>query len=397
MKDGRFDFPNQLTDSMLQSGLSLPRTTVARASFYAYVAPSAPIASSFGVRSERGIVLIKIEDSSGCIGWGEIWSGMPATGAMHRLNLLREFVAPSIINLTFETVSTVVNQFRKLLLPVVRLAGEPGPVEQVLAGIDTALWDLQTRRLGIPLFRALGGTQPAMRCYASGLAPSTAGYQLETLRERGFRAFKFKAGFDDDKTIRELLRQRSCLNTDEVMMVDANCGWDLAQATAALEDLGQMGVEWIEEPLGPERPAAEWLQLKSKINLPIAAGENIFDHKDFDTAMPWIDVVQPDLAKWGGVTGVLETGRRFIRAGKRFCPHSFGTELSAIASAHVLAATKGDGFIELDVNPNPLRSDSTYAAWIDNGLFILPERPGLGFDVDIAALEPFLRGSHITP
>lgn len=381
-------------DAVQRPRPELPVTTVTRVSLFAYIAASAPVASSFGVRHERGVVLLKIEDASGLAGWGEVWSGMPASGALHRLNLLREFVVPALIGMRVQSVAAAVAQLRRLLQPVVRLAGEPGPVAQVLGGVDTALWDLQSRRVGLPLYRVLGGTRASMRCYASGLAPDSSGAQIDVLRKQGFRAFKFKAGFNDDRTIGQLLQQRRTLAPRDVMMLDANGGWQLANAVQALDALADGDFAWVEEPLGPERPAAEWLQLKAGTTLPIAAGENMFNRRDFVAAMSWLDVIQPDLAKWGGVSGVMDTGRQAMDGGRLFCPHSFGTHVAAMASAHVLAATGGAGFVELDVNANPLRLSTVYADWINDGVLTLPEMPGLGFDVDVTALQPYLRDFH---
>ncbi|WP_187639858.1 mandelate racemase/muconate lactonizing enzyme family protein [Achromobacter insolitus] len=370
----------------------LPTTTVTAVSLFAFIAPAESIASSFGVRSERGVVLIKIEDSSGSCGWGEVWAGMPASGALHRFNLLREFAAPALVGTTFQNVQRAVAQLHRVLLPIVRLAGERGPVAQILGGIDTALWDLQARRLGLPLYRVLGGTQARMRCYASGLAPDTSPARLDILRQAGFMAFKFKAGFDDAKTIPLLLRQQRGLHPTESIMLDANCGWGLAAAKRALAQLEDGDFAWIEEPLGPERPAAEWQALKAMTRLPVAAGENLAAADEFAEAMSWLDIIQPDVAKWGGVSGVHEVGLRAVASNKQFCPHSFGTHIAAIASAHVLAAA-GGAFLELDVNHNPLRSTSTYGGWISNGFLSLPESPGLGFEVDLHGIETYCRAS----
>lgn len=374
---------------------ALPTTTVTGVSLYAYVAPAESIASSFGVRSERGAVLIRVEDASGSFGWGEVWSGMPASGALHRLNLLREFVVPALVGTTFQAVQPAIARLRSLTLPIIRLAGERGPVAQILGGMDTALWDLQARRMGLPLYRVLGGTQARMRCYASGLAPDTPAARLDVLRQAGYNAFKFKAGFDDARSIPLLLRQRRALAPTEAMMLDANCGWDLATATQALAQLDDGDFSWIEEPLGPECPAAEWQALKARTRIPIAAGENLADIDEFVAALSWLDVIQPDAAKWGGISGAHEVGLRAIAANRQFCPHSFGTQVAAIASAHVLAATGGGGYLELDVNHNPLRATSTYGEWIKDGVLSLTEAPGLGFELDLRGIEPYCRASCV--
>lgn len=379
-----------------QAAVELPTTTVKRAAFFALIAPAESVASSFGVRNERGIVLVRMEDESGSIGWGEVWSGMPAAGALHRLNLLREFIGPVLPGLTFLHVHEAIECLRSLLLPIVRLAGERGPVEQILGGLDTAMWDLQAQRVGMPLWRVLGGQRARMRCYASGLAPGTSPTRLDALRAQGFKAFKFKTAFDDTANIPRLLQQQRSLHRGETMMLDANCGWDIATAVPALTQLGEAEFAWIEEPLGPERPAAEWMALREATKLPVAAGENLMDRLAFTEALCWLDVVQPDVAKWGGVSGVLSVGRQAASAGRKFCPHSFGTHVAAIASAHVLAAVGGAGFLELDVNQNPLRADAELVERITDGDFTLTDNPGLGLSMDLEVIERFCRASHST-
>jgi L-alanine-DL-glutamate epimerase-like enolase superfamily enzyme len=103
-----------------------------------------------------------------------------------------------------------------------------------------------------------------------------------------------------------------------------------------------------------------------------------------------LDVVQPDLAKWGGLSACLPLARRIRAAGKRYCPHYLGGGIGLLASAHLLAAVGGDGMLEIDANPNPLRSllCGPLEA-VDAGRVSLPEAPGLGVEPDLAALAAF--------
>ena len=90
---------------------------------------------------------------------------------------------------------------------------------------------------------------------------------------------------------------------------------------------------------------------------PLAAGENMRSKFEFDKAISSdvIGVVQPDVCKWGGVSGCLDIARRAIAAGKRYCPHFLGGGLGLVASSHLLSAAGGDGMLEIDVNENALR------------------------------------------
>jgi D-galactarolactone cycloisomerase len=102
-------------------------------------------------------------------------------------------------------------------------------------------------------------------------------------------------------------------------------------------------------------------------------------------------VVQPDLAKWGGLSGCLPVARQIRDSGARFCPHYLGGGVGLLASAHLLAAVGGDGLLEIDSNPNPLRTlIATDLESVRAGQVTLSEHPGLGMEPDLAALASYL-------
>ncbi|MBH1962699.1 MAG: mandelate racemase/muconate lactonizing enzyme family protein [Comamonadaceae bacterium] len=364
---------------------------IAQIAAYAFIAPSQRIVSSFGARSERGALLLSVTDENGCTGWGEVWCGMPAAGALHRFMLLREFVAPALLGCHVHDIPGVIADLRTNLTPVITLAGEPGPVSQVLGGVDCALWDLRSRIARQPLFKLLGGQANIMRCYASGLSPDISAAGLDVLRSQGHRAFKFKAGFDDAKTLTSIIDQGRRLASSERMMVDANCGWTIDKALDAVAQLNQVALEWIEEPMAPNRSQLEWERLARASATRLAGGENLMSKGEFLEASRWLGVIQPDVAKWGGVSGCHEIGVDTENAGRLFCPHSFGTHIAAATSAHVLAATGGRGYAEIDVNPNPLRDSSSYAPWISEGFLRLPTTPGIGVVPHLHQIDQFRR------
>ena len=108
-----------------------------------------------------------------------------------------------------------------------------------------------------------------------------------------------------------------------------------------------------------------------------------------------IAVVQPDLAKWGGVSGVLGVIDRIGAAGLRHCPHYLGGGIGLLASAHVLAANARDGsWLEVDANENPLRTLlCPPLATLRAGRIALDARPGLGIEPDIAALRAMCKST----
>jgi L-alanine-DL-glutamate epimerase-like enolase superfamily enzyme len=268
-------------------------------------------------------------------------------------------------------------------------SGEPGPMAQVIAGIDLALWDLCARRAGQPLWRYLGGGSDEVGVYASGINPDRPQDVAAARLAEGYRAFKLKIGFGEERDIANLSALRELLGPDTPLMVDANQGWALDEAIALVPKLERFNLGWLEEPLRADRPWAEWQALARATRIPLAGGENVAGTDAFDAAIaqaPW-SVLQPDLAKWGGISGCWPVIAKGMEAGLRYCPHYLGGGIGLLASAHVLAAAGGDGILEIDANPNPLRSALAGGlASVKEGRARLGSQPGLGVEPDLAAL-----------
>jgi L-alanine-DL-glutamate epimerase-like enolase superfamily enzyme len=120
--------------------------------------------------------------------------------------------------------------------------------------------------------------------------------------------------------------------------------------------------------------------------MPLAGGENLVGRATFEDAIQarYLGVVQPDVAKWGRITGCFDVTQATIAAGLCYCPHFLGSGIGLAASAHLLAAAGGEGLLEIDVNPNPLRSDMA-EGWpiVEAGWMTLPDAPGLGIEPDM--------------
>ena len=99
--------------------------------------------------------------------------------------------------------------------------------------------------------------------------------------------------------------------------------------------------------------------------------------------------IQPDLGKWGGFSACLPVAKQALAAGRRFCPHWLGGGVGLVASAHLLAAAGGDGMVEVDCNPTPLRDAVLPAPRIEAGRMRLQDAPGLGVVPNMELLESF--------
>ncbi len=208
-------------------------------------------------------------------------------------------------------------------------------------------------------------------------------------REEGYRAFKLKIGFGEARDLANLEALRRTLGSTAPLMVDANQGWTLAEAQRMARELEPFQLSWLEEPLRADRPWAEWQQLRAATRLPLAGGENIAGDAAFDAAITAdvFSVLQPDAAKWGGISGCWPVIRRAQAAGLRYCPHYLGAGIGLMASAHLLAAAGGDGMLEIDANDNLLRTALSPALrHIDDGFAKLGNTPGIGIVPDLQAI-----------
>ncbi len=363
-----------------------------------------PVKTSFGSIPRRSALLLRVEDADGCHGWGEVWCNFPPFSADNKVRLLETVIAGAALAGEYADPT---DAWHALTARTERWAiqgGEPGPFAACIAGLDLALWDLVARRAGKPLRALLAGddVRRTVTAYASGLNPDTAAATVARCRDAGFRAFKVKVAFGteiDTATVSGLAHD---LRPGERLMVDANQGWDLPEARRAVPHLGAYGLGFIEEPIPANRPAAEWAELAMLSSVPLAGGENVMGYDGFASliANGHHGVVQPDMLKWGGVTGAHAVARRAVAAGRSYCPHWLGSGIGLLAAAQVLAAVGGPGMLEHDVMENPLREALAQPfPRVRDGLFPLPDRPGLGAEPDLQAAADWLvaRAEHRAP
>ena len=368
---------------------------IRRVESFVYRAPIAtPVVTSFGVMTERPAVLVRIEDGDGAAGWGEVWCNFPGCGPEHRARLIDTVIAPLVIGRRFAGPDAASRTLAADTRILTIQTGERGPFAQILAGIDIAFWDLLSGKAGKPLIAALGGGAVAtVPAYASGIHPDGAVETIARCRAEGHARFKLKIGFDEARDTEAVKAIDAALGTDERLMLDANQAWDLETALAMVAALAPFAPGWLEEPLGADQPLDDWRTLARAAAFPLAAGENLIGEDEFDRfiASGAIGVIQPDACKWGGLSGARSVAKAAMEAGLSFSPHYLGAGIGLIASAHLLAALGGDGLVEVDVNPNPLRQSlaQPFPA-IAGGSLRLPDGAGLGVEPDLAAVRGWL-------
>jgi L-alanine-DL-glutamate epimerase-like enolase superfamily enzyme len=369
-----------------------PPFTIRSIQAFGYRYPlTTPVITSFGRMADRPAVFVRIEDTDGYVGWGEVWCNFPAPGAEHRVRLVNEVLAPALAGFAAEEPSAAFTRLTQGTSVLALQSGEVGPFAQSIAGIDLAVWDLYSRRQNLPLWRLLGGSKRQIKVYASGINPVGSERTADAALGRGYRALKLKIGFDPAGDRANLAALRRLVGHG-LLAADVNQGWTLPQALELAPQLAPFALAWLEEPLRADRPRQEWKQLRDAIRFPLAAGENIASRDGFAAVLgeEVLGVVQPDIAKWGGLSVCAGLARDILRSGKMFCPHYLGAGIGLLASAHLLAGVGGDGLLEVDCNENPLR-DRFCGPVRDvlDGMIELGEEAGLGITPDLASIEQY--------
>ena len=349
-----------------------------------------PVRTSFGVMHDRPALLVRVEDEDGVFGWGEVWCNFPTVGAEHRAHLLDSVVTPILCEHAWADPAAAYRELNRRLHILTLQSGEPGPMAQVIAGADIALWDLAARRASQPLWKMLGGT-PAVEVYASGLNPSGPERLAAEKLQEGYRAFKLKVGFGRALDCANLRALRALVGPLP-LMIDANQAWDPDTARAMSAALAEFTPLWLEEPIAADQPLSVWQLLARDSKIPLAAGENLRGTEAFDAALGAgaFGVIQPDPGKWGGFSGCVEVGKMALARGVMFCPHWLGGGIGLAAALHLKAAVGGAGYVEVDANPNPLRELGVIPAFkVHEGRITLNDIPGLGIVPNLAAIEPY--------
>jgi len=270
--------------------------------------------------------------------------------------------------------------------------------------LDIALWDLAGKTQEQPLWRLLGAACARVRCYASSGALRSKRDMTEMARnlvDAGFPALKVRfhrASIDEDLAVLEALRE--AVGQSLELMVDCNQAWRMPwdaespwtfkQALDVARALEDLDVYWMEEPLH-RGDYAGMAALRQATDLRIAGGEMTRELHEFRELITrgCLDVLQPDCALTGGITGLSRVARMARQHNLEFTPHTWGHGIQLMANAHLMAGVAGEeSFLEFPFDPpewSPERRDFGLAEPIEtdgDGYLALSEAPGLGIELD---------------
>jgi len=288
-----------------------------------------PLVSAGGSITERELLLVRIEDAAGFVGAGE-------AAPLHSYDGIR--IAD--VRAALEDCRRVLEggdgaSHDELLAACRNVAVLP----QAVAAIDVALWDLEGRRTGEPVWRLLGarGT-PRVPVNATVAAADRAGAAAAAgaARAQGFNALKLKVGIGDDAG--RVAAVRAAAGRDMAIRLDANGSWHPDEAVAALGVLEPAGIELCEEPCSGLDAIAE---VSAATSVAIALDESSSLPGALDRAV--CTAVGLKLTRTGGISGLLEASRRARAAGYAvYLSSTIDGPLGIAAAVHAAAAIEPD-------------------------------------------------------
>ena len=292
----------------------------------------------------------------------------------------------------------------KSMVDQVFKGGNRGAVTGAISAIDVALWDLKAKAAGQPLWKLLGASEPTARAYASDIGYCLSDDELRafyaSMAARGVTAGKLKGGLDPERDLRRLRivyeelakavpggrggtpDKPTAAPIEPLLCLDSNEYWNAKQAIPYIRTLErELPLFWVEEPA--DRWDYEGLSRVSRaVEAQVATGENLNDPKEVVPLLTHgaADVLQPNFGH-SGITGMLMIAD---------LAYGFNVPVAVMNSpgnylAHVAAALPNHAMIEcVDAGrDNWFSVDSR----IEGGEVVLGDRPGLGWEIDLAKLD----------
>jgi len=281
-----------------------------------------------------------------------------------------------------------------------------GAVQQTaLSALDIALWDLEGKRLNVPVARLLGGVfRTRLRGYASHWlqGADTPEKAFDGAREavrRGFTAFKCRPfGFEGlrDSTAAEIRKAAALMEAaregagpDTDIFIE--CSEFLSPRTAVMMDeaLHPFRPGWFEEPI-PFENAKAMVALQRDLKTPIATGERLLSRFEYREILEngGCRIAQPDLMHAGGFTEIRRIAALADMYDIPIAPHNPGGPICTAAAMHLAAAIPNFYVLEQMEPQRALRDRaSTVPIRFEDGHFLLPEGPGLGVEPNLDALR----------
>jgi L-rhamnonate dehydratase len=280
--------------------------------------------------------------------------------------------------------------------------GRSGAALQAISGVDMALWDIVGQATGQPLHKFLGGSyRDRVRVYASAVMPDTPQETQDLVARlvaQGYSAVKLgwgPLGQVSERLDIELVARARASAGDRDLMIDIGLAWDGAQAIKMIRRFEEFDLFWLEEPL-PPHDLAGYARLADAVTTRIAAGEQETTYQGFVDLVEkgHVSVLQPDLAREGGLTPAMRLAQYTYDRNVLCVPHAFSTGILVAASLHYVASMPHGRLTEFTVSDSPLAREllaEPFRLQVD-GTVCVPQGPGLGVTLNEEVLRRYAQG-----
>lgn len=349
--------------------------------------------------SSQDALIIKVHTDEGIVGYGEVDSFPEVAKAIVYAPKVLKYCTGLKELLLGEDPLEIKRLWDVMYHGTLKLGGR-GAAIQAMSGIDMALWDIKGKYLHLPIYRLIGGCfKESIAAYSSVLFPSTTeevGEVVLKAKEEGFSAIKFgwgKFGNDPQEDEALIATAREAAGADMEIMVDCgNCYQSYHAAYRAAKMLQKYNIFFMEEPFWSD-DLTWYAKLSSRTDLCIATGEKLTTRFQFQDLMinGKVDIVQPDIARVGGITEALNIAFLAEMNKTLFIPHAWSTDIVIAAALHVNASIKNSLFMEYCMEETPLRRMTTVdPITMKEGVIQVPQKPGLGIELNEEEIKRYI-------
>ena len=347
--------------------------------------------------SWRNWLIVKIETDAGVHGVGEATlEGKSKTVEAAVAELARYLIG--------KDPAAIERHFQEMYRRAFYAGGEV--LTSAITGVETAMWDIKGKALGVPVYELLGGrTRDRVKLYANGwyrqgMSPAefvAAAGKVVALGAKGikFNPWGGRPGIDFHRLENDILNAgvevvgalREALGPTVDLYVDCNGIFNtVGNAIRAAKAVEQFNISFFEEPVPHENTDA-MAYVRRKIDIPVATGERLFTIFRFRELLErgGADIVQPDMSHCGGMLEARKISAIADSHYAAFAPHNANGEVS-YASAVQLAACVPNFLVLEHFPPEPWRFEVCRNTMeVKDGWLRIPDRPGLGVEFDEAA------------
>lgn len=296
---------------------------------------------------------------------------------------------------------------------------QSGMFVAVLSAVESALWDLAGKILGLPVYQLLGGKfRDRIRVYmdtalyqSQNPKPAEFAASAKQAVEMGFNAIKFDVDQANDpnkydrynwtaspaelkRMYDQIAAARQAVGPNIDICVDMHGKYDVTTGERVAKLFEPLNLMWLEEPVPAENPEA-YKKIADSTSTPICGGENHYLAHGFRQLLEMnaVDIVMPDLQKAGG----LGEGQRIANLANLyyvpFAPHMVASFLGAMASCHVCASVPNFMILEWQIyfHTNPMFKEIVRydGEMVDKGFIQLSEKPGVGVEINEEGMKKY--------